>query len=130
MPQVPILGPLKQDTANRPSLNNEVINTVDNFKYLGMHLDSSLQFHMHIDKLVDKACNKLKLMYKTCWLFDQDAALTPCKCLITPYFDSGSIMYEIALEYQLKHLQVIQYSAARMILVTEPTCPIYQMHER
>ena len=36
------------------SLNNEVINTVEQFKYLGMHLDCNLKFHDHIDKLVDQ----------------------------------------------------------------------------
>ncbi len=112
------------------SLNNEVIDTVETFKYLGMYLDSNLQFHTHIDNLVDKASNKLKLMYKTRWMFDQETALTLYKSLITPYLDYGSIIYEIAPEYQLKRLQVIQNSAARLILVTEPACPIYTLHER
>ena len=95
-----------------------------------MLLDSNLQFPAHIDKLVDKTTNKLKLMYKTRWLFDQQTALILNISLITPYFDFGAIVYEVAPEYQLRRLQVIQNSAARLILVTEPTCPVYQLHEQ
>ena len=47
---------------------------------------------------------------------DQQTALTLYKSLITPYFDFGSIIYEVAPEYQLRRPQVIQNSAAKLIL--------------
>ena len=40
------------------------------------------------------------------------------------------MLYEVVLEYQLKRLQVIQNSAAKLILVPEPTGPVYQLHEQ
>ena len=40
------------------SLNGETVDTVENFEYLGFTLDTQLQFHQHIDGLVDKTyCN-------------------------------------------------------------------------
>ena len=111
------------------NLNGQIVNCVDEFKYLGMHFDKHLQFHSHVDKVVDQATNKLSLLYKIRWLFDQQTALTLYKSLIVPHFDFGSIIYEVALQYQLCRPQVVQNSAARLILVTEPTCPVYQLHE-
>ena len=61
------------------SLNGEMIEVVQQFKYLGMILDSHLQFDIHIDKIVDKTTTKLGLLYKTRWLFKQDTALMLCK---------------------------------------------------
>ena len=97
---------------------------------LGMLLDNQLHFHEHIDKLIDKSTCRLNLLYKTRWLFDESTALSLYKALIAPYFDYGSPIYEVAPEYQLKRLQIVQNAAARLILVKEPGLTIYEMHER
>ena len=97
---------------------------MDVFKYL------DLQFHQHIDSVVEKTTNKLRLLFKTRWLFDEKTALMLYKSLIVPHFDYGSVVYEIAPEYQLKRLQIIQNAAARLILLEEPKCPVYQLHEK
>ena len=52
------------------------------------------------------------------------------KALITPHFNYGCLLYEVAPEYQLKRLQVIQNAAARLILSAQPDTPVYQLHER
>ena len=111
------------------SLNGELIDNVTVFKYLGMLLDNHLQFHPHIDKLVDKTSSKLSLLYKTRWLFDQNTALMLYKALITPHFNFGSVVYEVAPQNQLQRLQIIQNAAARLILLEDPKCPVYQLHE-
>ena len=73
---------------------------------------------------------KLGLVYKTRWLFDQKTLLMLYKALITPHFHYGSTIYEVCPQYQVQRLQVIQNAAARLILLEEPRCPIYQLHER
>ena len=112
------------------SLNGETVNTVDTFKYLVIILDQQLQFHSHIECLVDKTTTKLGLLYKTRSLFNEQTALMLYKALITPHFDYGCLLYEVAPEYQLKRLQIIQNAAARLILCEQPDMPIYQLHER
>ncbi len=107
-----------------------MIETVNTFKYLGLYLDSHLQFGPHIDQVVDKATAKLSLLYKTRWLFDQETALTLYKSLVTPHFDYGTVVYEVSPQYQLQRLQVIQNAAARMILLEEEYFPVYEMHEK
>ena len=51
------------------------------------------------------------------------------KSLITPHFNYGCLLYEVAPEYQLKRLQIIQNAAAWLILCEQPDTPIYQLHE-
>ena len=112
------------------SLNGENVETVHNFKYLGMILDQQLHFHEHIEQLVDKVSNRLGLLYKTRTLFNEKTALMLYKALVTPHLDYGCLLYEVAPEYQLKRLQILQNAAARLILTAEPDTPIYSLHER
>ena len=112
------------------SLNGELIDMVNTFKYLGKILESQLLFKTHIDSLVEKTTNKLGLLYKTRWLFDKDTALALYKSLITPHFDYGLVLYEVAPQQELNRLQVIQNAAARLILLADPRCPVYQLHEQ
>ncbi len=112
------------------SLNRETVENVETFKYLGMILDKHLCFNHHIDHIVNKTTTKLGLLYKTRYLFNEGTALMLYKSLITPHFDYGSILYEVAPQYQLQRLQTIQNAAARLILLEQPDCPIYTLHER
>ena len=82
-----------------------------------------------IDYFPLRTTNKQGLLYKTRWLFDKSTALMLYKSLITPHYDFGAIIYEVAANYQLQRLQVIQNAAAHMILLADPRCPIYELHE-
>ena len=79
---------------------------------------------------MDTTTTKLGLLYKTRSLFNETTALALYKALITPHFDYGCLLYEIAPEYQLKRLQTVQNAAARLILSERFDAPIYQLHER
>ncbi len=105
------------------SLNGKTVETVGVFKYLGMIIDSQLHFHQHVDYVVDKTTARLGLLYKTRWLFNQQTALMLYKSIISPHFDYGSVIYEVAPIYQLSRLQIIQNAAARLILLEEFDCP-------
>ena len=127
-----LVGTRQKLARTRPftvSLNGAQIEQVSTFKYLGLILDSQLQFHDHIDAVVDKTTMKLGLLYKTRWVFDQNTALMLFKSLITPHFDFGSVLYEVCPQYQLNRLQVVQNAAARLILLADSRCPIYELHE-
>ena len=41
------------------TLNGDTIDTVTSFKYLGMTMNSHLQFNTHMDKVVDKTTTNL-----------------------------------------------------------------------
>ncbi len=128
-----MIGPKQRLARTRPmivSLNGEQIDCVNTFRYLGLLLDSNLQFHEHIDSIVEKTTAKLGLLYKSRWLFDEEMALMLFKSLIAPHFDFGSVVYEVSPQYQLSRLQVIQNAVACLILLADPRCPAYELHEK
>ncbi len=112
------------------SLNGERIDSVTEFKYLGIILDPNLLFDKHIDYIIDKSTTKLGLLYKTRWLFNMETAKMLYGSLVTPYFDLGNTVYMVAPQYQLNRLQVVQNAAARLILLAEPRTPVYELHAK
>ena len=111
------------------SLNNERVELVNKFKYLGVILDEFLCFDKHIDHVVDKTTTKLGMLYKTRWLFDLETTQMLYSALISPYFDLGNTVYRVAAQYQLQRLQVIQNAAARLILLADSSMSTYDLHE-
>ncbi len=112
------------------SLNGQRIDTVTRFKYLGLVLDPHLCFNMHIDSVVEKSTTKLGILYKTRWLFDLSTARMLYSALILPHFDLGNTVYCVATQHNLARLQIIQNAAARLILLADARCPIFELHER
>ncbi len=111
------------------SLNNERVDMVTKFKYLGLILDENLCFDKHVDYIVEKTTAKLGMLYKTRWLFDLETAKMLYSSLIAPYFDLGNTIYVVAAQYQLSRLQVVQNAAARLILLADSTISTYDLHE-
>ncbi len=111
------------------SLNNESVELVQKFKYLGLFLDEHLCFDKHVDYIVEKSTAKLGMLYKTRWLFDLETAKMLYSALIAPYFDLGNTVYVVAAQYHLSRLQVIQNAAARLILLADSTMSTYDLHE-
>ena len=106
------------------------VESVTQFKYVGLILDCHFNFDKHVDHVVEKSTTKLGMLYKTRWLFDfQTAKMLYCT-LITPYFDLGNRVYIVAAQYHLNRLQVTQNTAARIILLCDDRCPTYKLHER
>ena len=83
------------------SPNGEVINNVQEFKYLGLILDQYLLFDRRIDYVIVKVTTKLGLLYKTRWLSDFETAKILYCSLITPYFDLRNTVYSVAAQSQL-----------------------------
>ena len=50
--------------------------------------------------------------------------------LILPHFDLGNTVYTVAPQYQLHRLQVVQNAAARLILLVDARCSVYDLHEQ
>ena len=50
--------------------------------------------------------------------------------MVTPHFDLGNTVYVVAAHYQLNRLQVIQNTAARLILLADARCTVYDLHKQ
>ena len=94
-------------------INNEIVEKVETFKYLGMILDPCLTFSAHINKLYKKTCSKIGMVKKVCYLIDYSIALTLYKSLVLPHLDYCDTIYMIGNQEDLNKLQLVQNVACR-----------------
>ena len=89
---------------------------VDKFKYLGIVLDSGLNFEVHVKYLKSKLYAKIKLLGRVRGLLDRNTALTIYKTLILPVLDYCDHIYYGISANDKEVLQRLQNCAFRSIL--------------
>ena len=89
---------------------------MDKFKYLGIILDSSLNFEAHVKYLKGKLYAKIKLLGRVRRLLDHNTALTIYKTLILPVLDYCDHVYYGISASDKEVLQRLQNCAFRSIL--------------
>ena len=100
-------------------INNEVVEKVDNFRYLGMILDPCLTFTAHIIKLYKKTCSKIGMIKKVRYLIDHSIALSLYKSLVLPHLDYCDTIYMTSTQEDLNKLQLAQNVACRTLLLAD-----------
>ena len=75
------------------TVNNEKLVNVPTYKYLGIHLDQTLNFKYHTDNLLRVINHKLYMFSKIRRFLNDRSALTIYKTMILPYFDYGDIAF-------------------------------------
>ena len=93
-----------------------VLEHVNKFKYLGIWLDSDLNFGEHMTYLKSKLYAKIKLLGRVRMLLDHKTALTIYKTLILPVLDYCHFIYYGILARDQETLQRLQNCAFRAIL--------------
>lgn len=111
------------------SLSGMTFPLVNSFKYLGLILDSRLQWRDHIIYTVNRcegACNVLKCTTKHYWGADRQTALLFYKSYVRSMIDYGSLFYGSASKTNLRHLDRVQYKCLRIVLgaMRSTPCPI------
>ncbi len=110
-------------------INNEIVENVEIFKYLGMILDPSLTFSAHINKLYKKTCSKIGMIKKVRYLSDHSIALTLYKSLVLPHLDYCDTIYMTSNQEDLNKLQLAQNVACRTLLLADKYEHIDAMHQ-
>ncbi len=111
-------------------INGEEIERVPVFKYLGMMLDSELNFEAHISYIYRKACGKLTLLRKTRVCMNKQIACQLYKSLILPQLEYGDVVYMTASKTSLNDLQKVQNICCRIILLANRRTHIADMHKQ
>ena len=106
----------------------ENIERVDTYKYLGMKLDSLLNFDEHVAYIKGKTIPKLKLLGRLSYSLDSQTLLTLYKTLILPIFDFGDIVYHKMSQTNADMLQRLQNMACRAILKMDRYAHVIDMH--
>ncbi len=110
--------------------NGEIVDKVDNFKYLGIFLDNRLHFNIHADYVKRKIFSKMKMLAKTRQFISQNMSLQLFQSLILPHLDYGDIIYDAMGSQDAAKLQTVQNKCLRICLNAEPRSSAKQLHEQ
>ncbi len=99
-------------------LNGEAIPVVKKFKYLGVTLDTRLNFIAHFEDIVQRCSRRLNLMKSMAgrdWGGDRSTLLKMYTSLIRPILDYSAFIFDSISSVKIKSLQIIQNHALRII---------------
>ena len=90
------------------TLLNTLIQQVPSYKYLGVTLDSSLNFNLQIQQTINKVSHKLYVLSKIRQFLTVKSAVLIYKSMILPYFDYGDVIYMFSSKNELDKLERLQ----------------------
>ena len=82
-----------QNTLLTFTINNEVIERTDSFKYLGVTVNSIMSWSDHVDSIIKKINQRIGLITRIKNLIPITTRLTLYNSLIVPLFDYGDIIW-------------------------------------
>ena len=74
--------------------NQNLVQQVPSQKYLGIHLDTKLNFQEHLDNITSKVDETIGLLPKLPAVLPRPSLVTIYKGFIGPHFDYGDIIYD------------------------------------
>ena len=105
-------------------LDGTTIEKIEEFKYLGLWLDSQLSFKPHINAITKKIFGCLKSLYRSVDCFSQEVRKRLIMQLILPILDYADVIYGNTFETNLRPLNVLHNSLCRFVL----RCPYITHH--
>ena len=97
-------------------VGDDRLSLVPSFKYLGMTLDSTLNFNQHLLSVTKTVLHKLHLLSKMKRHLDDDTAVDIYKSMLLPYLDYADVIYDKANAGLLRKLQIVQNKCLRLCL--------------
>ena len=97
----------------------EKLKLVPSFKYLGLTLDSTLNYGQHIATVIKLITYKMTLLAKLKKYLKDDSALQIYKSMLLPYFDYADIIFHKANTKEVGKLQTLQNKCLRICLGRE-----------
>ena len=96
------------------ALGDQRLCQVPSFKYIGLTLDSTLNFGHHIASVIRTIIHRLILLSKMKRFLREDTALSIFKTMMLPYFDYADVIFDKAHHKDIDKLQKLQ---SRCLLV-------------
>ena len=100
-------------------IHNESLQQVPSYKYLGLALDSTLNFNQHVQSVLRLVLHKLYLLSKLKRYMNDNVAICIYKSMLLPYFDYADVIYNNAYSTDLDKLQRLQNRCLRVCLGQE-----------
>ena len=105
-----------------------LLQVVPSYKYLGVTLDSQLNFAKHIGKIVRTASVKLRQFRRMRSFLDVNAATMVYKNMFLPVLEYGDIFLTSATAENRKRLQMLQNKGLRCALVKDKDTSTDDLH--
>ena len=94
----------------------EVLKIVPSYKYLGLILDSTLNYSSHISSVVNTVTYKMSLLGKMHKYLKEEVAILIYKSMLLPYFDYADVLFHKANVNEVGRLQILQNKCLRICL--------------
>ena len=120
---------IKKCSNMKVSINDTCLERVQNYKYLGITLDTHLNFKKHINLCKRSCSHKVYTLSKIRRYLDTDTSLELYKTMIMPVMDYGDIIYAGASNVTLDKLQRIQNRALKICLNVNHYLPTILLHQ-
>ena len=88
---------------------------LDNFRDLGIQIDSKLKFHIHTNTVVRKAYRVLGLICKSFECKDSDVMVKLYKTLVRPIIEYNNVLWGPFYVLDNQKIETIQQKATRII---------------
>lgn len=114
------------------TIGNEIIERKETVKFLGMYIDSKLEWHDHIKYVKNKISSSLYAMRKVRHVLRTNHLLILYYSLIYPYIDYGITLWGTAHKTHVHKLFIMQKKAVRIIAgakYNEHTDPLFKRLE-
>ena len=115
-------------TFTRLFLNNEEIEVVQKFKYLGVYLDPLLSFQAHIDYLNSKISPRLYMLGRSREFMDKSSARMIYEATILPLLYYCDTVFYALNQRESNVLQLLQNKALRIITLRNRWASTDGMH--
>ena len=108
-------------------LDNCVIENVNVFKYLGLHMDRYVNFNIHINEMCTKNSRALGVFKFACKYIPLNTKKMLYYSFIQPYFEYCATLWCNTSQHNLDRLQVLQNRAMRIVLRCHPRTHVQTM---
>ncbi len=109
--------------------NGTEIELVSSYKYLGVMLDSYLNYTANTEYITKKLVSRIGLLGRTRKFLSQTTCVYLYRLLILPLLDYMDYIYDGTTQRNIMILQKLQNSAARRILRAKHDTPSAEMHQ-
>ena len=109
-------------------VNNDSIERVSSYKYLGVKLDQNLNFSTHVEYIRAKTIGKIRLLGKIAPILDQKTSLYLYRSLVLPIFDYADYVWDCLSQQDTLTIQKLQNIALKNILNVPRITPTEQIH--
>ena len=109
------VGPQRNTHNVRLFAGNVQLDRVGSYKYLGLEIDTNLDYHLHRQKLIGNVHSKINYLTTIRSFLTTSAALTIYKSTILPLINYCDFVYDQNISYTNQQIQKLQNRALRVV---------------